>query len=171
MAWNYPHRSRWNNGFQLIKKQSLRQVNITISGSYGLTQKYLRTHYNDVIMGTMTSQISSITIVYSTVYSGANQRKHPSFASLAFVHKWPVTRKMFPFDDVIMIISYTAHTKDMMAFVRPLFPFHMFVNLRSILSCLIYRIYHIVCFIYYFLWRWYLNMSPCTASRVNANIS
>ena len=48
-----------------------------------------------------------------TVYSGADQSKHQSSASLAFVwgihrgpvnppHKWPVTRKMFPFDDVIM---------------------------------------------------------------------
>ena len=70
-------------------------------------------HYSDVIMGTMTSQITSLTIVYSTVYSGADQRKYQSSASLAFVrrihrsqvnspHKWPVTRKMFPFDDVIM---------------------------------------------------------------------
>ena len=70
-------------------------------------------HYNDVIMGTMVSQITSITIVYSAVYSDADQRKHQSSESLAFVlgihrepvnstHKWPVTRKMFPFDDVIM---------------------------------------------------------------------
>ena len=70
-------------------------------------------HYSDVIMRTMTSQITSLTIVYSTVYSGANQRKHQSSASLAFVrgiHLWPmnspykgpVTRKMFIFDDVIM---------------------------------------------------------------------
>ena len=69
-------------------------------------------------MGTTVSQITSLTIVYSTVYSGADQRKHQSFASLAFVqgihrspvnspHKGPVTRKMFPFDDVIMnIIVY-----------------------------------------------------------------
>ena len=58
-------------------------------------------HYSDVIMGTMASQIPSLTIVYSTVYSGADQRKHQSPASLAFV--WGiVTRKMFPFDDVIM---------------------------------------------------------------------
>ena len=66
-----------------------------------------------VIMGAIASQITSLTIVYSTVYSGADQRKHQSSASLAFVrgihrgpvnspHKWPVTRKMFPFDDVIM---------------------------------------------------------------------
>ena len=61
----------------------------------------------------MASQITSITIVCSTVYSGTDQRKHQSSASLAFVrgihrwtmispHKGPVTRKMFPFDDVIM---------------------------------------------------------------------
>ena len=66
-------------------------------------------------MGSMASQITSLTIVYSAVYSGADQRKHQSSASLAFVrgihrgpvnspHKWPVTRKMFPFDDVIMFL-------------------------------------------------------------------
>ena len=53
-------------------------------------------------------------LFYSTVYSGADQRKHQSSPSLAFVwgihrwsvnspHKWPVKRKMFPFDDIIMI--------------------------------------------------------------------
>ena len=60
------------------------------------------------------SRFTSLTIVYSTVDSDADQRKHQSSASLAFVrgihrgpvnspHKWPVTRKMFPFDDVIML--------------------------------------------------------------------
>ena len=63
-------------------------------------------------MSAMASQITSLTIVYSTVYSGADKRKHQSSASLAFVrrnhqwpvnspYKWPVTRRMFPFDDVI----------------------------------------------------------------------
>ena len=42
-------------------------------------------HYDDVIMGTIPSQVTSLTIVYSTVYSGADQRKHQSSASLAFV--------------------------------------------------------------------------------------
>ena len=57
--------------------------------------------------------ITSLTIVYLTVNSGADQRKHQSSASLAFVrgihrwpvnclHKWPVMRNMFPFDHVIM---------------------------------------------------------------------
>ena len=70
-----------------------------------------QSHYNDVIMGSMTSRIASLTIVYSAVYSGGDQRKHQSSTSLVFVrgihrgpvnfpHKWPVTRKMFPFDDV-----------------------------------------------------------------------
>ena len=60
-------------------------------------------HYDDVIMGAISSRITSLTIVYSTVYSDADQRKHQSSASLAFVwgihlgrvnspHKWPVTR-------------------------------------------------------------------------------
>ena len=70
-------------------------------------------HYNDVIMGTMVSQITSLTIVYSIIYSGADQKKKQSSTSLAFVrgihrwpvnspHKGPVTRKVFPFDDLIM---------------------------------------------------------------------
>ena len=50
-------------------------------------------HYNDVIMSAMASQITSLMIMYSTVYSGADQSKHQSSASLAFVrgiHRWPV---------------------------------------------------------------------------------
>ena len=79
-------------------------------------------HYSDVIMGTMASQITSLTIVYSTVYSGADQRKHQSSASLTFVmgiHRWPVnsphkrpvTRKMFLFDDVIMGPGWVAQQR------------------------------------------------------------
>ena len=68
-------------------------------------------HYSDVVMGTVTSQFTSFTIVYPTVYLGADQRKHQSSASLAFVreftgdHKGPVTRKMLPFDEVIMVYT------------------------------------------------------------------
>ena len=50
-------------------------------------------YYRDVIIGAMASQITSLTIVYSTVYSGEDQRKHHSSASLAFlrgIHWWPV---------------------------------------------------------------------------------
>ena len=48
----------------------------------------------DVIMSAMASQITSLTIVYSTVFSsGADKQKHQTSASLAFVrgiHRWPV---------------------------------------------------------------------------------
>ena len=70
-------------------------------------------HYSDVIMTAMASQITNFTIDYPSVYSSADQRKYQSSASLAFVrgihrwpvnypHKGPVTREMFPFDDVFM---------------------------------------------------------------------
>ena len=70
-------------------------------------------------MSAMASQITSVSIVYSTVYSGVDQRKYQSSASLASVsrihrwqvnypHKGSVTQKMFPFDDVIMsMLNYT----------------------------------------------------------------
>ena len=72
-------------------------------------------NYNDVIIESMAIQITSLTIVYTTVCSGAHQRKHQRSASLAFVRgihrwpvnsqqKWPVARKMFPFDDVIIFV-------------------------------------------------------------------
>ena len=87
-------------------------------------------------MGTMASQITSLTIVYSTLYSGADQRKHQSSASLAFVwgihrgpvnssHKWPVTPKMHPFDDVIMSMQR----------VLPCHDVNMFLPLQSYLAC------------------------------------
>ena len=71
---------------------------------------------SDVIMGTMASQITGVSKVYSTFCSGANQRKHQNSASRAFVRgihrspknspqKKPITRKMFSFDDVIMYIT------------------------------------------------------------------
>ena len=108
--------SRWFHVSQLskIEAQTMR-IDLTIiinkEGNVGM-------HYDDVIMAAIASQITSLTIVYSTVYSDADQRKHQSSASLAFVrgihrrpvnspHKWPVTRKMFPFDDVIMAFQKT----------------------------------------------------------------
>ena len=73
-------------------------------------------HYSDVIMSAIASQITGVAIVSSTVCSGADQRKHQSSTPLAFVreihrwsvnspHKGSVTRKMFPFYDVIMSLK------------------------------------------------------------------
>ena len=91
------------------------QVHATLREDFSAQRPrfWSRHHYGDFIIGPIASEITSLTIVYSTVYSDADQRKHQSSASLAFVwgihrepvnspHKWPVTRKMFPFDDVIM---------------------------------------------------------------------
>ena len=73
-------------------------------------------HYNDVIMGAITSHITSLNIVYSTVYSGADQRKNQHPASLAFawgihrglvnsLRKRPVTRKCLH----LMMSSWRDH--------------------------------------------------------------
>ena len=79
-------------------------------------------HYNDVTVGAIASQITSLASVYSAVWLGADQRKHQSSASLAFVrgiHRWPanfphkvpVTRKFFSFHNVIMLYNVNmSHT-------------------------------------------------------------
>ena len=80
-------------------------------------------HYSNVIINAMASQITDVSIVCSTVCSGADQIKHQSFASLAFVRgipRWPVvssnkglvTRKMFPFDDVIMLHNTQTRSRE-----------------------------------------------------------
>ena len=84
-----------------------------ISQQLTFAAKSLRRLSRDVVMSAMASQITSLTIVYSTVYSGADQRKHQSSASPAFarrIPRWPVnspqkgpvTRKMCPFNDIII---------------------------------------------------------------------
>ena len=63
---------------------------VYISSSVGLQNAWRNIHYTDVIMVAIASQITSLTIVYSTVNSDADQRKHQSSASLAFV--WGIHR-------------------------------------------------------------------------------
>ena len=97
-------------------------------------------------MGAIASQITSLTIVYSTVYPDADQRKHQSSASLAFMrgihrgpvnspHKWPVTRKMFPFDDVIMGIHALMISSGLIPFNA-----YFFIHDKSWLHPMIYII-------------------------------
>ena len=89
-------------------------IGLYFAGDISLWNHLYWIHYNDFIMSAMASQINSLTIVYSTVYSGVDQRKHQSSASLAFVrgihwwpvnspHEGPITRKMFSFDAVIIV--------------------------------------------------------------------
>ena len=77
--WNYVFLAL-NNRYQATSALNLQRIQWIL-------------HYDDVIMTAMASQIKCLTIVFSTVYSGADQRKHQSSASLAFVrgiHRWPV---------------------------------------------------------------------------------
>ena len=90
-------------------------------------------HYSDIIMDAVASQITSLTIVYSTDYLGANQRKHQSSMShwptwgKFNIDQWPryctkaVTWKMFPFDDIIMkptsYLTKLSHMRKLMDMV------------------------------------------------------
>ena len=94
----------------------LSNCNFIVTGPVTATTFFQNTtnHYSDVIMSAVASQITTISIVCSTVGSGADRRKHQRSALLAFVwgihrwpvnspHKMPVTQKMFPFDAVTMV--------------------------------------------------------------------
>ena len=102
----------------MIWKHSGSRNTVMLFQKWNTTEPWLKrldtilSHYNDIIMSAMASQIPP-PIAYSTVYSRRRSKKHQSSASLAFVrgiHRWPVnssqkgtvTRKMFPFDVVIM---------------------------------------------------------------------
>ena len=117
-------RPQWIDSMNLIQSCFTGTVAIVYPSDSNMILVYMGNlnHYGDVIMGAITSQITNLTIVYLTVNSGADQRKHQSSASLAFVrgihrgpvnspHKWPVTRKMFPFDDVLMYNDDRITTK------------------------------------------------------------
>ena len=108
-----------------IKKKIYREVPATVTITYKrfICEFTNLVHYNDGIMSPTASQITSLAIVYSTVYSGADQGKHQSPVTLVFVrgshrgpvnspHKGPVTRKMFPVDDVIMVEQFDTYIWD-----------------------------------------------------------
>ena len=132
-------------------------------------------------MAAMASQITSLTIVSSTVYSGADQRKHQSSVSMAFVqgihrrlvnspHTWPVTRTMFPFDDFIM--SFPDVTKVFDEVSLPRYPratfivnCHTNVDLWLILTCSALRI---TMFCWFMLWAGSIE-SLTSETRDNIN--
>ena len=105
MQWKLNH--GWDNIFQGIAFENVVcTISVNLSQSECVTLEW-RHNGRDSVSN------HQLMIVYSTVYSDADQRKPQSSVSLAFVrgihrgrvnsqHKWPVTRKMFPFDDVIM---------------------------------------------------------------------
>ena len=132
--WYCAYKSNWISWFYIFEKSTYIVIGRLMEDMWGISDEWKRppkyvyviilfansienpswasvrnglSHYNDVTMGAIASQITILTTVYSTVYSDADQRKHQSSASLAFVrgihrgsvnspHKWPVTRKMSP---------------------------------------------------------------------------
>ena len=85
----------WSYVFLALTHQHdvFNEISLTTHPPQHLTSHLLQlSHYSDVIMGTTASQITSFTFVLSTVYSGTDERKHQSSASLAFVRgNSPVT--------------------------------------------------------------------------------
>ena len=124
-------------------------------------------------MDAIASQITSLTIVYSIVCSDADQRKLQSSASLAFVqgihrgpvnspHKWPVTRKMFPFDDVIMY--HGLHTSFYQALRNEQNGQHFADDIFICISMkqIVFRLIISQCF-----FRWWLGTQLATSHYMN----
>ena len=107
----------------MVRKKYVLQLRTSDTVTRGWYGMFCAIHYNNVIMSAMASQITSLTMVFSTIYWDADQWKYHSSASLAFVrgihwwpmnysHKGPVTRKMFQFDDVIMESQQQEHVDE-----------------------------------------------------------
>ena len=111
---------KWTAWFEVLWHSHQGNILILWSHEVSCNSNVTETHhdrYNDFIMSAMASQITSLTIVYSTVYSRRRSKKTPKLHVTGlcagnspvigeFPHKGPVTRKMFPFDDVIMCNAF-----------------------------------------------------------------
>ena len=95
------------NGLSHIRRKAITWTDVKLLSSgpklqcnwnkiSNLSFNKMQLHYSNVTMGVVASEITDLTIVYSTVYSGADKKKHQSSASLAFVRG--IHRRMFPFD-------------------------------------------------------------------------
>ena len=109
-------------------------------------------HYNDVIISASANQQPHDCLPF---IQGADQRKHQSSASLAFVkgihrspvncpHKGPVTRKMFPFDDVIMCLPFSR--KGCKKYCQ--------IALLMMISCLLWKLFWLYWLIVRGIHRW-----------------
>ena len=92
-GWGWGWGGGGERNIKIIGKKSGKSRHFVRVGGWTTCGRFLEFHYNNVIMSAMTSQITSSTIVYSTVYSGADQRKHQSYASLAFVREFTGDRE------------------------------------------------------------------------------
>ena len=132
MAWRWPATSFYPNQWWLVywrihaslalNELTHNALNTSVGGQHRFAISIIcrhwcgAYHYSYVIMSVLASQITTVSSVCPTVCSGVHQRKYQSVASHAFVrrtHRWPVdsahkgptTRRMFPFDDVVMYLE------------------------------------------------------------------
>ena len=121
----------------------------------------LISHYSDVIMSAMASQITGGSIVCSVACLGADQIKHQSSASLTFVrgihrwlvdspHKGPVTPKMLPFDDVIVLL-YTKFSAVTISEKRHGINHNLIPDMAYLITELLYKLIFIFRSIYIWL--------------------
>ena len=101
-------------------------------------------HYSDVIMGAIASQITSLTIVFSTVCSDADLRKHLSSASLAFVWEFTGTGE-FPAQMASNAGNVSIWWRHHVEFL-PTFKFHK-QSLCEMNKQMLILIYHYICFL------------------------
>ena len=99
-------------------------------------------YYNEVIMGAMASQITSLTIVYSTAYSGADQRKHERHLLGIWLHIYG--KKLFHVNKKrlqICISSYVCYKFNINACIVaqplsiPIFPNTMITSSNGNIFC------------------------------------
>ena len=100
--WEIPHDTAHKNVFEnyihLKLRSQLPWVRVRLNKKMS--------DYNDVIMRAMASQINSLTIVYSIVYSRADQRKYQSSAPLAFVRGIPRWQQLHNLSDSLQTTLY-----------------------------------------------------------------
>ena len=121
-SYDYPRASASEANWRIPVCQMKPMISYSITITKRSTAKLWTYHNSDVIMSPMASQITSITIVYSTVYSGVDERKH-QFRVTDFVkgihrwpinspHKGPVTRKCFHLVTSSYFMGYTIQRRN-----------------------------------------------------------
>ena len=80
---NCPHKGQWRGKCFHLMTSSWYKGGLNIMFLFGWTLFTIMCHYIDVIMSLIASHVTGVSIVYSTICSGADQRRHQSPASLA----------------------------------------------------------------------------------------
>ena len=114
VEWLRCHTHKVDITFHNLNHSQCFQQNIVMAWIYSFTHRGIhRWHYNGVIMGAMASKITTRDSLLNRIFRRRSKKawKHRVTGLCGGIHRWPVnsthtwpvTRKMLPFDDVIMI--------------------------------------------------------------------